>query len=74
MALWPERLLAETQLGQARIADHQVAGDHRHLDGDLPFPVLALRRRGWFFGALQSVPSLQFCRDPGIGALKFPRS
>ncbi len=39
-----QRFFAEAQLGQARIADHQVAGDHRHLDHGLPVLVLLARR------------------------------
>ncbi len=35
-------LLAKAQLGQARIADHQVAGDQGHLDGHGPVLVLLL--------------------------------
>ncbi len=31
-----EGLLAEADLGQPRVADHQVAGDHGHLDRRLP--------------------------------------
>ena len=31
-------LLAKAQLGQARIADHQVAGDQGHLDRQSPSP------------------------------------
>ena len=37
-----DRLLAEAELGQPGVADHQVAGDHRHLDDDLPVAVLLL--------------------------------
>ena len=37
----PERLLAEAELGQARIAHHQVARDHCHLYHRFPFPILA---------------------------------
>ena len=36
--------LAKTQFGQARVADHQIAGDHGHLDH--AFPILILLRRG----------------------------
>ncbi len=37
-------LLAEAQLGQPRIADHQVAGDDGHFDRPLPDPLLLGRR------------------------------
>src|SRR5437868_4411829 len=37
-----QRLFAETQLCQARIANHQVANNDRAFDDEIPFPVLAL--------------------------------
>ena len=39
------RFLLKAQLGQARIADHQIARDQRHFDDRFPFPILALAGR-----------------------------
>ena len=52
MALWPEGFFAKAQLGQARVADHQVAGDQRHLDHGLPVRVLLRRGCAAWSGGL----------------------
>ena len=45
-------LFAEAQLGQARIADHQVAGDHGHLDATTPRPARFSAAENRLSGAL----------------------
>ena len=56
-----ERLLAEAQFRQTRVAYHQIARNHRHLHHRFPFPILA-RASCCDFGGFQSLPSLQFAR------------
>ena len=67
MAPWPPRLFLKAQLGQARVAVHEVAGDDRHLGDELP-PVLVL------LGVLplRRVPVLallEVLADPLVGLL-----
>ncbi len=64
----PERFLSETELGQAGIADHQVAGDHRHLDACFPLliPPLGIARLG-----VDILAFLAVLAGPGVGLLEF---
>src|SRR5437899_355148 len=63
-----ERLLAEAQLSQARVANHKVADNDRALYNEFPFPILAPP------GVRASIVILALGTvfpDPAVGPLEF---